>query len=112
MSSEEPGRLSRANHQALRPEQDISGKTTACCTRRQLRPRLPNRLPPLLRDSRWILPDLGKKNRLRTILVPAWVKSIVDEWFDRAGIATGLLQVDINYPLFELFLKAGSTKSG
>ena len=58
-----------------------------------------------LRDSRWVLPDLaGKGNRLRTIPVPAWVKSIVDEWFDRADILTG--------PVLRPLNKAGRVLQG
>ena len=58
-----------------------------------------------LRDSRWVLPDLvGKGNRLRTIPVPAWVKVIVDEWTDRAGIATG--------PVFRPLNRAGRVLEG
>ena len=58
-----------------------------------------------LRDSRWVLPDLvGKGNRLRTIPVPAWVKLILDEWLDRAEIATG--------PVFRPLNKAGRIFQG
>lgn len=50
-----------------------------------------------LRDSRWVIPDLqGKGNRLRTVPVPAWVKVIVDEWLDRAGIMEGAVFRPLN----------------
>jgi integrase len=50
-----------------------------------------------LRDSRWVVPDLvGKGNRLRTVPVPAWVKVILDEWLERAGIATGAVFRPLN----------------
>jgi integrase len=43
-----------------------------------------------LRDSCWVIPDLaGKGNRLRTVPMPAWVKVIVDEWLEGAGLAEG-----------------------
>lgn len=35
-----------------------------------------------------MIPDLADKgNRLRTVPAPAWVKVIVDEWLERAGLA-------------------------
>ena len=50
-----------------------------------------------LRDSRWVVPDLvGKGNRLRTVPVPAWVKVILDEWLERAGIASGAVFRPLN----------------
>lgn len=58
-----------------------------------------------LRDSRWVLPDLaGKGNRLRTIPVPAWVKVLVDEWRESAGVAEG--------PVFRPLNKAGRVLAG
>ena len=50
-----------------------------------------------LRDSRWVLPDLlGKGSRLRTVPVPAWVKVILDEWLERAAIASGAVFRPLN----------------
>jgi integrase/recombinase XerD len=50
-----------------------------------------------LRDSRWVIPDLaGKGNRLRTVPMPAWVKVIVDEWLECAGLAEGPLLRPLN----------------
>jgi len=50
-----------------------------------------------LRDSRWVVPDLvGKGNRLRTVPVPAWVKEILDEWLERAGISSGAVFRPLN----------------
>ena len=58
-----------------------------------------------LRDSRWVLPDLaGKGNRLRTIPVPAWVKVIMDEWRESAGVSEG--------PVFRPLNKAGRVLEG
>jgi integrase len=50
-----------------------------------------------LRDARWVIPDLeGKGSRLRTVPVPAWVKGIVDEWLERAGITAGAVFRPLN----------------
>ena len=58
-----------------------------------------------LRDSRWVIPDLqGKGNRLRTVPVPAWVKVIVDEWLECAGITAG--------PVFRPLNKAARVLTG
>jgi integrase/recombinase XerD len=52
------------------------------------------------RDGRWVLPDLrGKGQRLRTVPVPGWVKTILDTWTERAGIREG--------PLFRSMNKGG-----
>jgi site-specific recombinase XerD len=58
-----------------------------------------------LRDSRWVLPDLaGKGSRLRTIPVPAWVKVILDEWCEAAGVSDGAV--------FRALNKAGRVMQG
>jgi site-specific recombinase XerD len=42
------------------------------------------------REGRWVLPDLtGKRNRIRTVTVPAAGKARVDAWLSAAGITTG-----------------------
>lgn len=39
------------------------------------------------REGRWAIVDLvGKGNRLRTVPMPAWTKSAVDEWTQAAGL--------------------------
>jgi integrase len=49
------------------------------------------------RDGRWVLPDLeGKGKRLRTVPVPAWTKTIVDTWMERAAIRDGRLFRPLN----------------
>src|SRR5580692_3446708 len=59
-----------------------------------------------LRDSRWVIPDLlGKGSRLRTVPVPTWVKVIVDDWLERAGI----IQAG---PVFRPLNKAGRILEG
>jgi integrase len=42
------------------------------------------------RDGRWCIVDLrGKRGRIRTVPVPAWVKQAVDAWAEAAGISSG-----------------------
>lgn len=42
------------------------------------------------RENRWAIVDLvGKGNRVRTVPVPAWVKSLLDGWTGPAGITQG-----------------------
>lgn len=44
------------------------------------------------REGRWVILDLtGKHNRTRTIPMASWVKSIVDEWLEGAGINAGTI---------------------
>lgn len=45
------------------------------------------------REGRWVFVDLiGKGNRIRTIPIPSWMKSAIDEWVNAAGIsAPGLI---------------------
>ena len=44
------------------------------------------------RDARWVVPDLtGKGGRVRTVTVPAGVKTRVDLWTVAAGISSGPL---------------------
>jgi site-specific recombinase XerD len=44
------------------------------------------------REGRWVICDLvGKGNRVRTVPMPSWAKSAIDEWAQVAGIADGLL---------------------
>ena len=49
------------------------------------------------RDGRWVIPDLrGKHGRLRTVPVPAWVKTALDEWTAGANIVSGRLLRSMN----------------
>ena len=44
------------------------------------------------RDGRWVIVDLrGKHGRIRSVAVPAWVKTLVDDWTDAAGVTSGRL---------------------
>ena len=49
------------------------------------------------REGRWVIPDLrGKHGRLRTVPVPAWVKTAIDEWTASAGITEGHILRSMN----------------
>lgn len=42
------------------------------------------------RDGRWVVCDLvGKGSRTRTVPMPSWAKSAIDEWSQACGSATG-----------------------
>jgi integrase len=43
-----------------------------------------------MRDGRWVIPDLvGKRQRVRTVPVPGWVKDRLDHWMQAAEIREG-----------------------
>ena len=43
-----------------------------------------------LREDRWVIADLlGKAGHVRTVPMPAWVQSAVDDWTSSGGITTG-----------------------
>jgi integrase len=45
-----------------------------------------------LRDNRWVLADLpGKHGRIRTVAIPGWVKTAIDNWRKQASIKSGRL---------------------
>lgn len=45
-----------------------------------------------LREDHWVLADLiGKGRHMRTIPVPSWVKSAVDDWINAAELSAGML---------------------
>ncbi len=44
------------------------------------------------REGRWCIVDIiGKRNKARTVPVPAWCKALVDLWTSAAGITSGLV---------------------
>jgi integrase len=44
------------------------------------------------REGRWVIVDIvGKGRRVRTVPVPGWAKSLVDQWASSAGISGGLV---------------------
>jgi integrase len=53
-----------------------------------------------LREEHWVIADLnGKGGHIRTVPIPNWVKTVIDEWAILAGINSG--------PLFRAINKAG-----
>jgi integrase len=49
------------------------------------------------RDGRWCIVDLaGKGNRVRTVPMPPWTKSAIDEWLAAAGYSAGLVLGAVN----------------
>ena len=58
-----------------------------------------------LREDHWVLADLiGKGRHMRTIPVPSWVKSVVDEWINAAKLQDGML--------FRAISKTGTVHGG
>jgi integrase len=44
------------------------------------------------REERWVIADLlGKAGHIRTIPIPAWVRTAVDTWMQASGISNGAL---------------------
>lgn len=42
------------------------------------------------REGRWVIVDMrGKRGRIRTVPMPAWVKTAIDQWGKAARISTG-----------------------
>jgi site-specific recombinase XerD len=57
------------------------------------------------REGRWVIVDLvGKRNRTRSVPMPAWAKSALDAWTDAADIAGG--------PLFRPLRRGGHVQPG
>jgi integrase len=49
------------------------------------------------RENRWVVVDLvGKGNRVRTVPVPSWVKSLIDHWTAAGSITQGRLFRSLN----------------
>ena len=49
------------------------------------------------RDGRWVLVDLlGKRNKLRSVPMPAWTKAAIDEYAADAGLREGNVFRPIN----------------
>jgi site-specific recombinase XerD len=50
-----------------------------------------------MRDSRWVIVDMvGKRNRKRTVPMPAWAKNAIDAWAEKASISQGRLFRSLN----------------
>ena len=44
------------------------------------------------REGRWVIVDIvGKGRRVRTVPVPGWAKSLVDQWAFEVGLDSGLV---------------------
>jgi integrase len=42
------------------------------------------------RDGRWVIVDIvGKRNRVRSVPMPAWTKALIDLWANAAGLSVG-----------------------
>ena len=53
------------------------------------------------RDGRWLIVDLvGKRNKVRSVVMPTWVKQALDAWAQGAGIGAG--------PVFRNVSKGGT----
>lgn len=49
------------------------------------------------RDGRWVIVDIrGKRGRIRTVPVPAWVKVAIDRWSEAAQISSGRILRAVN----------------
>ncbi|HLY19977.1 MAG TPA: tyrosine-type recombinase/integrase [Bryobacteraceae bacterium] len=49
------------------------------------------------REQRWVIIDLvGKHNRMRSIPMPGWAKTAIDEWSTAAGIHSGRVFRPVN----------------
>lgn len=49
------------------------------------------------REQRWVIVDLlGKHGRIRSVPMPGWTKSAIDEWSEKAGIDSGRVFRPIN----------------
>ena len=50
-----------------------------------------------LREGRWIVANLmGKAGHVRTVPIPEWVKSAIDDWKEASGITEGPIFRSIN----------------
>ncbi len=49
------------------------------------------------RDGRWVLVDLiGKRDKVRSVPMPAWTKAAIDAWSIQSGVADGLVFRAVN----------------
>jgi integrase len=49
------------------------------------------------RDGRWVLVDLiGKRDKIRSVPMPNWIKAAIDEWSKASGVAEGLVFRAVN----------------
>lgn len=49
------------------------------------------------REGRWVIVDLvGKRNKLRSVPMPSWTKTAIDEWLVAGAITTGVVFRPVN----------------
>lgn len=49
------------------------------------------------REGRWVIVDLfGKRDKVRSVPLPAWMKAAIDEWSRASGISDGMIFRHIN----------------
>lgn len=49
------------------------------------------------RDGRWVIVDIvGKRDKVRTVPMPSWTKSLIDKWTSAAGIDDGYIFRRVN----------------
>ena len=50
-----------------------------------------------LRDARWVIVNLvGKRNKTRSVPMPAWAKTRIDAWAEAAGLSEGRIFRAVN----------------
>lgn len=49
------------------------------------------------REGRWVIVDMfGKRDKVRSVPVPSWMKAAIDEWSRQSGITEGMIFRHIN----------------
>ena len=48
------------------------------------------------RDGRWVLVDIGKRNKVRSVPMPSWTKQAIDEYASAAELSEGIVFCPIN----------------
>lgn len=49
------------------------------------------------REGRWIIADLfGKRDKVRSVPIPSWMKAAIDEWRSAANISDGMIFRQVN----------------
>lgn len=49
------------------------------------------------REGRWVIVDLfGKRDKVRSVPVPMWMKAAIDEWSRQSGVSEGMIFRQIN----------------
>ena len=49
------------------------------------------------REGRWVIVDLfGKRDKVRSVPVPAWMKAAIDEWSGKSNVSAGMIFRAVN----------------